>query len=210
MLQHEFVAGADFEITHNWQVETRYSRKRLDRTIEDMSITDNLGFYIGNPGSQIADLLHRPTVIPCSPRLLQLPADAANYLNNTPVLRRVPAGRSGHPPLRRRGNPPRQARYRPVVRQSHLHLQPLRGNYPGLTNTEPTDGGTSGRLAPNNSRLFDLPTMTYLPSGKIDDGPLATDRPNTGKAFGFYRLKSKLGDHAARRHPVRLPGHADR
>ncbi len=71
----------------------------------------------------------------------------------------------------------------------------LRGNYSGLTNTEPTDGGTSGRLAPNNSRLFDLPTMTYLPSGKIDDGPLATDRPNTGKAFGFYRLKSKLGDH---------------
>jgi hypothetical protein len=69
----------------------------------------------------------------------------------------------------------------------------LTGNYPGLTNTEPTDGGTSGRLAPNNSRLFDLPTMTYLPSGKVDDGVLATDRPNTGKAFGFYRQKSKLG-----------------
>ena len=27
-----------------------------------MSITDNLGFYIGNPGTTIADLLHRPTV----------------------------------------------------------------------------------------------------------------------------------------------------
>ena len=35
--------------------------------------------------------------------------------------------------------------------------------------------------------------MTYLPSGKIDDGPLSTDRPHTAKAFGFYRLKSKLG-----------------
>jgi hypothetical protein len=35
--------------------------------------------------------------------------------------------------------------------------------------------------------------MTYLPSGKLDDGPLATDRPHTGKAFGFYRLKSKIG-----------------
>ena len=40
-----------------------------------------------------------------------------------------------------------------------------------------------GRHAPNNSRLFDLPTMTYLPSGKIDDGPLSTDRPNTAKAM---------------------------
>ena len=29
-----------------------------------MAITDNLGFYIGNPGSTIADVLHRPTVIP--------------------------------------------------------------------------------------------------------------------------------------------------
>jgi hypothetical protein len=31
--------------------------------------------------------------------------------------------------------------------------------------------------------------MTYLPNGKVDDGPLSTDRPNTGKAYGFYRQK---------------------
>jgi hypothetical protein len=30
--------------------------------------------------------------------------------------------------------------------------------------------------------------MTYLPNGKIDDGPLATDRPHTAKVWGFYRL----------------------
>jgi hypothetical protein len=64
----------------------------------------------------------------------------------------------------------------------------LTGNYAGLTNTDATDGG-GGRHAPNNGRAFDIPTMTYLPNGKIDDGPLATDRPNTVKAFGFYRLK---------------------
>ena len=50
MMQHEFVTGVDWAITPNWSLETRYSRKRLDRTIEDMAITDNLGFYIGNPG----------------------------------------------------------------------------------------------------------------------------------------------------------------
>ena len=32
---------------------------------------------------------------------------------------------------------------------------------------------------------------------------------NTGKAFGFYRLKSQARHHAARRHAVRFPGHAD-
>src|SRR4029077_6770995 len=34
-----------------------------------------------------------------------------------------------------------------------------------------------------------IPTMTYLPNGKIDDGPLSTDRPNTAKVAGMYRLK---------------------
>jgi hypothetical protein len=57
-----------------------------------------------------------------------------------------------------------------------------------LTNTDPTDGG-GGRHAPNNGRAFDIPTMGYIPSGKMDDGPLATDRPHTGKVFGFYRQR---------------------
>jgi hypothetical protein len=30
--------------------------------------------------------------------------------------------------------------------------------------------------------------MSYIPSGKADDGPLATDRPHTAKIFGYYRL----------------------
>ena len=54
MKQHEFVTGADWAVTNNWSFTFRYSRKRLDNTIEDMSITDNLGFYIGNPGTPFA------------------------------------------------------------------------------------------------------------------------------------------------------------
>ena len=38
MLQHEIVAGVDWAINANWTLETRYSSKRLDRTIEDMAI----------------------------------------------------------------------------------------------------------------------------------------------------------------------------
>ena len=66
-------------------------------------------------------------------------------------------------------------------------IRKLRGNYSGLVDTDPTDRN-GGRHSPNNGRAFDLPSMTYLPSGKIDEGQLATDRPHTAKIFGYYRL----------------------
>jgi hypothetical protein len=31
--------------------------------------------------------------------------------------------------------------------------------------------------------------MTYLPSGKVDDGPLSTDRPHTATGLIYYRLR---------------------
>src|SRR2546422_3560137 len=59
--QHEYVIGSDWAIKPSLGLEIRYSRKRLDQTIEDIGITDNLGFFIGNPGpNAFADLLHRP------------------------------------------------------------------------------------------------------------------------------------------------------
>ena len=176
----------------NWSLTFRYSRKRLDNTIEDMSITDNLGFYIGNPGTQFADILHRPTSIPCiaTPGFNCTPDAAGNYLNATPFCAECPSVVKA---IRRYDG----AEFRLSRRSSgkwfgslSYTYSKLRGNYPGLTNTDPTDG-TFGRHAPNNSRLFDLPTMTYLPSGKIDDGPLATDRPHTATGYGFYRLRWK-------------------
>jgi hypothetical protein len=33
--------------------------------------------------------------------------------------------------------------------------------------------------------------MTYLPSGKIDDGPLSTDRPHTATGYAYYLLRWK-------------------
>ncbi len=180
MSQHEFVTGVDWAINPAWSLETRYSRKRLDHAIEDMSITDNLGFYIGNPGSKFADVLHRPVVIP--------DANGNNYLTTVPFCAECP------------GVVPAIRRYDGVeFRLSHrggtkwfgsfsYTYSKLTGNYPGLTNSDPTDGN-GGRHNPNNTRLFDLPNMTYLPNGKIDDGPLSTDRPNTAKAYGYYRLR---------------------
>jgi hypothetical protein len=184
MSQHEFVTGVDWAITPSWSLETRYSRKRLDNAIEDMSITDNLGFYIGNPGSKFADVLHRNVVIP--------DANGNNYLLTTAnggpfcaecpgVVRAIRRYDGGEFRLTHRGGTKWYGSF------SYTYSK-LTGNYPGLTNTDPTDG-SGGRHNPNNTRLFDIPTMTYLPNGKIDDGPLSTDRPNTAKAYGYYRLK---------------------
>ncbi|HZT38414.1 MAG TPA: TonB-dependent receptor [Bryobacteraceae bacterium] len=177
MEQHEYAVGVDWEISRNWGLETRYARKRLDRTIEDMAITDNLGFYIGNPGTTFADVLHRPVVIPDD--------NGVNYLTNVPFCAEcppvVPAIRR-YDGLEIRLSKRATSKWFGAVSYTYSRLT---GNYAGLTNTDPTDGG-GGRHSPNNNRAFDLPTMTYTPSGKIDDGPLSTDRPHTGKVFGYY------------------------
>ena len=177
MLQHEFVTGVDWAITKNWSLETRYSRKRLDRTIEDMAITDNLGFYIGNPGTSFADLLHRQFV--ADPAVgLQGPL-CAECPPVVPAIRRYDGVEFS---LSRR---PGAGKWYGKVSYTYSSLT---GNYAGLTNTDPTDG-QGGRHSPNNHRAFDIPTMTYLPNGQIDDGPLSTDRPNTLKITGYYNLK---------------------
>jgi hypothetical protein len=191
MKQHEFVTGLDWAIGEKWALTFRYSRKRLDNTIEDMSITDNLGFYIGNPGTGFADILHRPVSLPCPSGATCANVDKdGNYLTSVPFCAECPAVVKA---TRRYDG----AEFRLSKRSSgkwfgsvSYTYSKLRGNYPGLTNTDPTDG-TFGRHAPNNSRLFDLPTMTYLPIGKIDDGPLATDRPHTATVYGYYRLRWK-------------------
>jgi Carboxypeptidase regulatory-like domain len=177
MEQHEFVAGVDWVISKNYSLESRYSRKRLDRTIEDMAITDNLGFYIGNPGTHFADVLRRqfiddPAVGLQGPLCPDCPPPV-------PAIRRYDGVEF------RLSRSPRAGNWFGSVSYTYSRLT---GNYAGLTNTDPTDGG-GGRHSPNNGRAFDIPTMTYLPNGQIDDGPLSTDRPNTLKLYGYYRLK---------------------
>jgi hypothetical protein len=203
MSQHEFVAGVDWAITPTWSLESGYSRMRLDHAIEDMSITDNLGFYIGNPGSPFADVLHRNVVIPggtnfgpqctapgmpagCDPNY-NSPGYLLTTANGGPFCAECPGV---VPAIRRYDGVEFRLKHQSAkwVGAVTYTYSKLTGNYPGLTNTDPTDGG-GGRHNPNNTRLFDLPNMTYLPNGKIDDGPLSTDRPNTAKLYGYYPVK---------------------
>jgi hypothetical protein len=190
MKQHEMTVGVDLAVSTNWGFESRYSRKRLDNAIEDMSITDSLGYYIGNPGSAYADILRRPVSIPCvkTPGFSCTPDAGGNYYNTTPFCAECPPAVRAD---RRYDGMELRFFKRPTgkwfVQISYTYSK-LRGNYSGLVNTDPTDA-SGGRHSPNNGRAFDIPTMTYLPSGKIDDGPLSSDRPHTATIFASYPVK---------------------
>jgi hypothetical protein len=191
MKQHEFTAGMEWAVSANWGLEARYSQKRLDNAIEDMSLTDSLGYYIGNPGSAYANIMHRPVSIPCvqTAGFSCTPDAGGNYLNTTPFCAECPAA---VPAIRKYDGLEFRYFKRPTngkwfVQVAYTYSR-LRGNYSGLVNTDPTDA-SGGRHSPNNGRAFDIPTMTYLPSGKIDDGPLSSDRPNTANIFASYPVK---------------------
>ncbi len=179
MLQHEYVAGVDWAITPTWSLETRYSRKRLDRTIEDMALTDDLGFYIGNPGTPFSDLLHRQTVV----NVDLVPTVFPPFCPECPQSNLKAVRRYDGLEFRLAKSP--TGRWFGAVSYTYSKLE---GNYSGLTGTDPTDG-QGGRHSPNNHRSFDIPTMSYNADGTPDDGPLATDRPHTAKVYGFYRLR---------------------
>jgi hypothetical protein len=57
----------------------------------------------------------------------------------------------------------------------------LFGNYSGLASSD-----ESGRGNPNVNRFFDVPWINDTSLGKLNNGLLATDRPNTFKLFGGY------------------------
>ena len=176
MKQHEFVAGADFAMTPTLTFTTRYARKRLDTTIEDIGVSDNLGFYIGNPGSAYGDLLHRP-----------LPGSG---INNAICLD-CPA----QPGAIREydGLEFRVTKTAPKYLLTAFYTySALRGNYPGLTSTFTADGA-GGRQSPNNNRSFDSPQQQFDAHGKYFGGPLPTDRPNTFQMFGSYRHRLHIG-----------------
>ena len=51
----EIVAGAEYEVLPNARAGVTYTHRNLVRTVEDMSNNDGQSYFIGNPGSGIAD-----------------------------------------------------------------------------------------------------------------------------------------------------------
>ena len=173
MKKHEFIAGSDWAISPTLSFSARYARNRLDNTIEDMGVSDSLGFYIGNPGSTYANLLQRTLygsglTTPMCPACPLQPKATRNYDG-----------------LELRVNKTIGSKW--FVNAFYTYSK-LTGNYPGLTSTNISDG-SGGRQSPNNNRSFDEPQMQFTSHGKYFGGPLPTDRPNTFQGFASYRQK---------------------
>jgi outer membrane receptor protein involved in Fe transport len=174
MEQHEFVAGTDWAINPKLGLEVRYSRKRLDRTIEDMGVSDSLGFYIGNPGpSAFGNLLKRPL----------LGSGLTSAL--CPTCPDAQEARRNYDGVEFRLT--KQASDKWFGSVSYTYSK-LTGNYSGLTDTDVSDGN-GGRHSPSNGRAFDQQQMQWDAHGNPSDGPLPTDRPHALKAFGYYNMK---------------------
>jgi hypothetical protein len=179
MSTHEYVFGANFEIAHNWGFESRYARKRLDWTIEDMSLDDGQ-YYIGNPGSAYSQLLHR-----------SLPSAAASEGNPGLLIPLCPACPNLPKAIRNYDGLEFRLVHRGTEKwfaQVQYAYSRLYGNYAGLSNTYFLDGN-GGRHEPNNGRAFDLPEMLFDGQGHTVGGPLPTDRPHVISGVGYYRLK---------------------
>ncbi len=185
--QHESVFGVDHQLSKGVAFEARWDRRRLDHVIEDAALYNpNIGetFVIVNPGQGVNRTFD----------------GFWNFLYGSPsgcipAGQTPPAGQANCP-----GPPPRAARSYDGVElrlskaTSHhwagmfsYTYSKFRGNYTGLTNTDPSDGG-GGRNAPNNSRAFDEPFFYYGANGNSNNGLLPTDRPSVFKGYAYYEL----------------------
>jgi hypothetical protein len=185
--QHETVFGIDHQLSEHLAFEVRWDRRRLDHVIEDAALYNpNIGetFVIVNPGQGANSTFD----------------GFWNFLYGSPSGC-VPAGQTATPPAANCPNPPPLAsraydgvEFRLTKTPTHhwagtfsYTWSNFRGNYTGLTNTDISDGG-GGRNAPNNSRAFDEPFFYYDAAGKLNNGPLPTDRPSVFKGYAYYEL----------------------
>jgi hypothetical protein len=166
MKQHEMVIGSEWAIKPSLAFEARYSRKRLDRTIEDAGTITQDGevYYITNPGMGVNKVVPNCPGCPANPRAYRSYDGVELRLN-----KRFTTNWTGS--------------------FSYTYSR-LYGNYSGLTATDISDGG-AGRNGANADRAFDEAFMSFDAHGKPIDGPLGTDRPHTIKAYGYYTLKWK-------------------
>ena len=157
------VVGLEFEAARDYVVSVRYTRKNLDRAIEDVGRQTPAGeaYYITNPGRGYS------------------------------VSKFVEAGLPPTPNPKRTYNA-LEFRLRKSFRDNWLAdvtyvYSSLRGLYSGLGSSD-----ENGRLSPNVDRDFDLWFLNYDASGSLVDGPLGTDRTSQFKANWSYITPWKM------------------
>lgn len=165
--QTEFTVGTEYGLTNTLVFSGRYTRKNLDRTIEDVGFIDAAGnenFFIANPGMGLVSQPFAPG-LPASP--------LAKRLYNAMELRLDKRFTNNY-----------------FFNLSYTYSR-LTGNYSGLSSSDEPDALGVGRSSPNVNRFFDLPFLGFNTNGQPDNGLLATDRPHAFKAFGSYTLDWK-------------------
>ena len=189
--QHSYLVGWDYEFTPKVAFHARYDRRRLDHAIEDASLSDTAWgetYAVVNPGEGVNSTID----------------GYATYLASLGQAFGVPGwqfdasafGTCASCPA----NPKPIRNYDQVefdlslVNAMHFNgtisyiYSSLWGNYPGLTTTDQTDGGTTGRNSPDTTRSFDEPFYYFGANGKSTAGPMPTDRPNVIKGNMYYTL----------------------
>jgi hypothetical protein len=195
--QHEFVAGWDYQISPNIAFEARYDRRRLDHVIEDASLSDpdwGETYTIVNPGEGVDSTIDGyASYLTSVGEAFGVPgwafnADPENSFGTCPSCPHNPKAVRNYDGLELRVMLNRAAGFSGAVSYSYSSLW---GNYTGLTTTDQTDGGTTGRNSPDTTRAFDEPFYYFGANGKSTNGPLPTDRPNVIKGQVYYQLPWK-------------------
>jgi hypothetical protein len=193
--QHEYVVGFDYEIAPGLAFEARYDRRRLDHVIEDASLSDvNWGetYAVINPGEGVnATVNSFATYLASIGQAFGVPGwsfDATDF-GTCAGCQANPKAIRNYDGLELRIS---KAPSKGLSGMFSYTYSSLWGNYTGLTTTDQTDGGTTGRNSPDTTRSFDEPFYYFGANGKSTDGPLPTDRPNVFKGDVYYQIPWKL------------------
>lgn len=179
--QHESVLGMDHQLANNIALEVRWDRRRLDGAIEDAALFNPIiaseTFVIVNPGQGLDR-----TFDGFYKFLYGTSSGCAALAGGCPPA--LPLAVRNYDGVEFRLTKTTSHRWAGMFSYTYSRFY---GNYTGLTNTDISDGG-GGRNAPNNSRAFDEPFFYYGANGKVSNGLLPTDRPNTFKGYAYYEL----------------------
>lgn len=154
MREHEFTFGADYALTRDLLVSGRFTRKNLDKAIDDIGhsvVGVGEEYTVGNPGFGIGDTFYHSAKAVRRYTGFEVRVDK-RFSNNW------------------------------YANFSYVYSR-LYGNYGGLASSD-----EFGRANPNINRYFDNLALSYDNFGRLANGLLPTDRPNTFKFFGNYQL----------------------
>jgi hypothetical protein len=166
MRQRAYAAGVDYSPAEGVLAGFRYTRKRLDRAVEDMGIYSSAGekLYIVNPGEGISvDPSRFPAGYP-------VPSYSKPVRNYDGLEFSLQAARRSYD-----------------IHASYTYSR-LYGNYSGLVSSD-----EGGRVTPNTTRSFDEAWMQFDADGMRVLGLLPTDRPHTFKFAGAWSAHSRRG-----------------